>query len=104
MNRWLLLRRARGPAFLILFGITVLLSQWDVLSLRRSWPLYLILAGVLLLAERAALAAPPPSSLTGSPQPPGSRADAPHPSFPQISAESTEPTQDRSPEGRWRTQ
>jgi hypothetical protein len=102
MNRWLLFRRARGPAFLILFGITVLLSQWDILSLGRSWPLYLILAGVLMLAERAALAAPPPSSLTGSPQAPKSNTAAP-PSFPQISAESTESTQDRSREGKWRT-
>jgi hypothetical protein len=56
MNSWLLIRRLRGPAFLILVGITALLNQWGVLSFSRSWPLYLILAGVLGLAERAALA------------------------------------------------
>jgi hypothetical protein len=61
MNTWLLIRRLRGPAFLIMVGITALLNQWDVLSFGRSWPLYLILAGVLGLAERAALAAAPPS-------------------------------------------
>ncbi len=60
MNTWLLIRRLRGPAFLILFGITALLNQWGVLSFSRSWPLYLILAGVIGLAERAALAAAPP--------------------------------------------
>ena len=62
MNRWLFIRRLRGPAFLILFGITALLNQWGVLSFTRSWPLYLILAGLLALAERAATAgvAPPP--------------------------------------------
>ena len=60
MNTWLLIRRLRGPAFLILVGITALLNQWGVLSFGRSWPLYLILAGILGLAERAAIAAAPP--------------------------------------------
>lgn len=60
MNAWLLIRRLRGPAFLILLGVTALLNQWGVLSFSRSWPLYLILAGVLGLAERAALAVAPP--------------------------------------------
>ncbi len=61
MNSWLLIRRLRGPAFLILVGITALLNQWGVLSFGRSWPLYLILAGVIGLAERAALIAALPS-------------------------------------------
>ena len=60
MNSWLLIRRLRGPAFLILIGITALLNQWGVLSFGRSWPLYLILAGVIGLAERAAIMAAPP--------------------------------------------
>jgi Domain of unknown function (DUF5668) len=60
MNSWLLIRRLRGPAFLILVGITALLNQWGVLSFSRSWPLYLILAGVIGLAERAAIIAAPP--------------------------------------------
>ncbi len=59
MNAWLLIRRLRGPAFLILVGITALLNQWGVLGFSRSWPLYLILAGILGLAERAAIAAAP---------------------------------------------
>jgi hypothetical protein len=63
MNAWLLVRRLRGPAFIILVGVTALLNQWHVLSFARSWPLYLILAGVLGLAERAALS-------TGSPNDP----------------------------------
>ena len=66
MNSWLLIRRLRGPAFLILIGITALLNQWGVLSFGRSWPLYLILAGVIGLAERAALIATP--LLTGREQ------------------------------------
>jgi len=55
MNTWVLIRRLRGPAFLLLLGITALLNQWDILSFGRSWPLYLILFGVMSLAERAAL-------------------------------------------------
>jgi hypothetical protein len=56
MNRYILIRRLRGPAFLLLVGVMALLSQAHILSWGHSWPLYLILGGVLLLAERAALA------------------------------------------------
>jgi hypothetical protein len=55
MTSWLMIRRLRGPAFLLLVGITALLNQWDILSFGRSWPLYLILFGLMSLAERAAL-------------------------------------------------
>ncbi len=57
MSRYILIRRLRGPAFLLLVGALALLNQADVLDWSKSWPLFLILAGVLLLAERAALAA-----------------------------------------------
>jgi hypothetical protein len=63
VSRYMLIRRLRGPAFLLLVGIIALLAQAHILSWGHSWPLYLILAGVLALAERAALAAegyPPP--------------------------------------------
>ena len=55
MNQWLLIRRLRGPAFLLLIGVMALLHEWADFSFARSWPLLLILAGVLSLAERAAL-------------------------------------------------
>ncbi|HWE85346.1 MAG TPA: DUF5668 domain-containing protein [Terracidiphilus sp.] len=55
MNRYILIRRLRGPAFLLLVGLIALLNQMDILSWGHAWPLFLILAGVLLLAERAAL-------------------------------------------------
>jgi hypothetical protein len=55
MNSWVLIKRLRGPVFLLLVGITALLNQWDILSFSKSWPLYLILFGVMSLAERAAL-------------------------------------------------
>jgi hypothetical protein len=52
--RWVLIRRLRGPVFLLTFGLTALLHQWGVLSFGQSWPLYLIVAGILTLLERAA--------------------------------------------------
>jgi hypothetical protein len=63
MNRYLLIRRLRGPAVLLLIGVMALLSQAHILGWGKSWPLILILMGLLLLAERAALAGenyPPP--------------------------------------------
>ena len=77
MNRWLLIRRLRGPAFLLLFGVTALLHQWHVLSFSQSWPLYLVLAGVLALAERAAFQQPGPSQM--QPYPPSNGGGYPPP-------------------------
>lgn len=73
MSRYMLIRRLRGPAFLLLIGIIALLAQENYLSWGHSWPLFLILAGVLLLAERAALAAEgyPPPPQYGNPPVPG---------------------------------
>lgn len=72
MNRYILIRRLRGPAFLLLVGINALLAQADILGWSKSWPFYLILAGVIALAERAALATAGPIA---PPQYPG----APYP-------------------------
>jgi hypothetical protein len=55
MTQWLLIRRLRGPAFLLLVGIMAMLHEWTDFGFSRSWPLFLILAGVFALAERAAL-------------------------------------------------
>jgi hypothetical protein len=78
MSRYILIRRLRGPAFLLLVGVNALLAQADILGWGKSWPLYLILAGVFALAERAALAAEsgyPP--IPGAPYP-----NAPYPGAP----------------------
>ncbi len=81
MNRYIMIRRLRVPAFLLLVGVLALLSQAHILSWIKSWPLLLILAGALVLAERAAMAAvksyPPypgpidPRTATGIPPYPG---------------------------------
>jgi len=106
MNRWLVIRRLRAPAFLILFGVLALLNQWHVIEFRRSWPLFLILGGLLLLAERAALAppAPPPEYLAGvNPYTPASTTAAPPTSdsaAPSGEIPSSQP--DETSGGRWR--
>jgi hypothetical protein len=75
MNRYVMIRRLRGPAFLLLVGILALLNQADILSWGKSWPFFLILAGMLVLAERAALASVgdcppyPGAPQSGAPQP-----------------------------------
>jgi hypothetical protein len=78
MNRWLLIRRMRGPAFLLMFGVTALLHEWHILSFGQSWPLYLVLAGVLALAERAAFTVPDASQMP-PPYPPYAGAGYPPP-------------------------
>lgn len=59
MNRYILIRRLRWPAILMLLGIIALLHQLG--AIEHFWhlfiPLLLILLGVLMLAERAMLAA-----------------------------------------------
>ena len=72
MNRYIFIRRLRGPAFLLLVGVIALLNQADILSWGHAWPLFLILGGVLLLAERAALVGQPVPQYPGT-QYPGSQ-------------------------------
>lgn len=57
MSRYMLIHRLRGPAFLLLLGVIALLHQTGVVHhfWHWFWPLALILWGVLLLGERAAL-------------------------------------------------
>ena len=59
MNRYIMIHRLRGPAFLLLIGVLMLLRQTHVIPSfwHLFWPLGLILAGVIMLAERAAIAA-----------------------------------------------
>jgi hypothetical protein len=71
MSRYIMIRRLRGPAFLLLVGALALLNEADILSWGKSWPFFLILAGVFALAERAAMASEgyPPVQYPGAPYP-----------------------------------
>lgn len=68
MNRWYQIRRLRMPAMLILAGVLLLLQQWNILSFSKSWPLLLILSGIISIAERAAWAADASQQQTSYPQ------------------------------------
>jgi len=62
-----------------------LLAQANIIGWGHSWPFYLILAGVLALAERAALATDgdyPPAPYPGTYPPPG----GPYPGAPYQAA------------------
>ncbi len=72
MNRYILIRRLKGPAVLLLVGIIALLHQADMVSWKLFVPLLLILLGVLQLAERMSLASEteyPPAPYPGAPYP-----------------------------------
>lgn len=58
MSRYILIRRLRGPAILLLMGTLALLHEMGAIPhfWKLFWPLLLIMLGLLLLAERAALA------------------------------------------------
>jgi hypothetical protein len=57
VNRYIFIRRLRGPAILLLIGVLALLHQAGAIQhfWRLFWPLLLIMLGVIMLAERAAL-------------------------------------------------
>jgi hypothetical protein len=59
MNRYIMIRRLRAPAILLLAGVIALLHETGAMDRpwHFFWPLLLILLGVLLLAERTALVA-----------------------------------------------
>jgi hypothetical protein len=80
MSRYIMIRRLRWPAILLLAGVVALLHETGAID--HFWhlfiPLLLILLGVMLLAERAALAAE-----GGYPPYPGAPyAGAPYPGAP----------------------
>jgi hypothetical protein len=82
MSRYILIRRLRGPAILLLLGVVALLHQAGMTDMWKLFvPLLLILLGVLQLAERMTLAA----EMNNPPPPPGGPypdANYPDPNFP----------------------
>lgn len=53
-RRSLILRAIRGPVLLITIGILFALHQAFVASIERTWPLLVIVLGVMILLERTA--------------------------------------------------
>jgi hypothetical protein len=89
MSRYMMIRRLRGPAFLLMAGVIALLHQLGVIDhfWHFFWPLLLILLGVFMLAERAALASEggyPPVPYPGAPYP-GADGGTQNPAQPDVS-------------------
>jgi hypothetical protein len=75
MNRYIFLRRLRGPAILLLLGTILLMHEAGLVDFwSLFFPLLLILIGVLKLAERAALAAAGDEPYPGAAYPYGAAA------------------------------
>ena len=105
MNRYILIRRLRGPAILLLLGTILLMHQAGLVDFwSLFFPLLLILIGVLKLAERAALAsAGDETPYPGSPYPYGAAVNSPAAAAaqPQAGTSIVPATQDygKGPEG-----
>lgn len=54
MNRWILIRRIRGPVYILTVGVLALFNEWTRYGFHRTWPVFLIVTGVLMFAERNA--------------------------------------------------
>ena len=52
-NNYLLIRAARGPLLLIALGVLTALHRFQDISFTKTWPVLLILLGVMKLLERA---------------------------------------------------
>lgn len=55
----LMAQAARGPVLLITLGILFALHQDGVLSFARTWPLIIIVIGIMKLIERMLMPQPP---------------------------------------------
>lgn len=64
----LFLQAIRGPILLITIGVLFAIHQAGILSFGRTWPLILIVLGIMKLLER--MAGPVPSQAPRPQQPP----------------------------------
>jgi hypothetical protein len=59
-NLYSLVRATRGPIVLIVMGVLFWLDQSDQIGFGRTWPVLIILIGVMKLIERLLAPAIPP--------------------------------------------
>lgn len=85
----------RGSVWVVLVGVMFLLSSFDILSWGKSWPLFIIVAGVMILAEKSLYN--PASVPPAYPVPPAAAPPAPASAVPPSPENPTEPF---SQEGR----
>jgi hypothetical protein len=69
-SAWELLRAVRGPLLLMTFGTLVALNHTDRIDFSRTWPVLIIVYGVMKLLERMVpRPLPPPWQPQAYPQP-----------------------------------
>jgi len=68
-SAYALIRAVRGPIVLVALGTLFWLDQAEQISFGRTWPVLLIVIGVMKLMERV-LAPPPPTLPAPPPVPP----------------------------------
>jgi hypothetical protein len=71
-------RALRGSVWIALVGLLFFLDQFDILSWGHSWPLFIILAGVMTVLERAAYSA----AVAAGPMPIDPNYPAGYPNYP----------------------
>jgi uncharacterized membrane protein len=54
MSNWILIRRIRGPVYILTVGVLAMFNEWTRYGFHRTWPVFIIVAGVLMFAERSA--------------------------------------------------
>lgn len=69
MNNYALARAVRGPIILITIGVLFAIDQFWSLAFDRTWPILIIVIGLLKLIERSIV--PPPATLPNSNVPGG---------------------------------
>jgi hypothetical protein len=67
-RRALFAQAIRGPILLITIGVLFAMHQAGVLHFSRTWPLIIIMIGVLKLIERMAMPQSPVPSAGGPPR------------------------------------
>ena len=60
-NAWEFVRAIRGPILLVTFGTLTALNHTNRLDFERSWPVLIIVYGLLKLVERIVARPVPPS-------------------------------------------
>ena len=65
-NTWMLVRAMRGPVILIAVGTLFAIDHFGAYGFERTWPVLIIVIGLMKLLERMVLKPPPPM-----PVPPG---------------------------------
>jgi hypothetical protein len=82
MNNVSYIRAIRGPVLLIVLGALMLADHHTGFSFWRAWPILLVTAGLLVLAERAAIRENPWAAAAGAAAQPSPIAPGPPSTIP----------------------